>query len=155
MSIQTEINRLKTAKTNILASLENKGVDTSSVTTLDDIATLIDGISGGSSDVKSGSFTPTENYTSSSQYFEVDLGFKPDAVYVYRKIWASGTQSVNGAFSSSSFKFAVCSTASSNKAAEKLSTSTFITISDTGFKIAGNSTYYLVGGAEYIYLAVK
>ena len=45
MSIQTEINRLKTAKTNILASLENKGVDTSSVTTLDDVAPLVDGIS--------------------------------------------------------------------------------------------------------------
>lgn len=46
MSIQTEINRLNTAKTNILNSISNKGVDTSSVSTLDDIPSLIDSIVG-------------------------------------------------------------------------------------------------------------
>ena len=44
MSIQTEINRKKTAKNNILNSISNKGVDTSSVETLGDIPELIDSI---------------------------------------------------------------------------------------------------------------
>lgn len=45
MSIQTEITRLNTAKANILTSISNKGVDTSSVNTLNDIPPLIDSIS--------------------------------------------------------------------------------------------------------------
>lgn len=53
MSIQTEITRLNTAKTNILESLSNKGVDISSVGTLNDIPEKIDGISVG--------ITPTGN----------------------------------------------------------------------------------------------
>lgn len=47
MSIQTEITRLNTAKANILTSISNKGVDTSSVNTLNDIPPLIDSITGG------------------------------------------------------------------------------------------------------------
>ena len=47
MSIQTEITRLNTAKSNILTSIENKGVDTSSVSTLDDVPELIDSIETG------------------------------------------------------------------------------------------------------------
>lgn len=49
MSIQTEITRLNTAKANILTSISNKGVDTSSVNTLNDIPPLIDSITGGGS----------------------------------------------------------------------------------------------------------
>ena len=41
MSIQSEINRLNVAKSEILTSLSNKGIDTSGVNTLDDIAPLI------------------------------------------------------------------------------------------------------------------
>ena len=44
MSIQTEINRLNTAKTDILNSIKNKGVDTSSAETLSDVPSLIDNI---------------------------------------------------------------------------------------------------------------
>lgn len=44
MSIQTEINRLNTAKTDILNSIKNKGVDTSSAETLSDVSSLIDNI---------------------------------------------------------------------------------------------------------------
>lgn len=44
MSIQTEITRLNTAKTNILNSIKNKGVDTSKASTLSDVSTLIDNI---------------------------------------------------------------------------------------------------------------
>lgn len=126
-------------------------------TTIEDIMTALQGktAGGGSSDIVSGSFVPTANYTSSDQYFECDLGFKPSAVYVYRKVWTSGVQSINGAFKSDYFGFGICNTASSNKAVEKLSTSSYITITDTGFKALGNSTYYLVGGSEYVYVAFK
>lgn len=45
MSIQDQITRLNTAKTDILKSISNKGVDTSTVSTLSDVSTLIDNIS--------------------------------------------------------------------------------------------------------------
>lgn len=45
MSIQDQITRLNTAKRNILTSLSNKDVNTSNVKTIDDIPSLIDGIS--------------------------------------------------------------------------------------------------------------
>ena len=59
MSIQTEITRLNTAKTNILNSIKNKGVDTSSVSTLSDVSPLIDNIKTGIT--PSGSLDITEN----------------------------------------------------------------------------------------------
>ena len=191
MSIQTEINRLNTEKTDILNSIKNKGVDTSSAETLSDVSSLIDNITtkedldaelteqstllsnqgvtiddiklalqgktagGGSSNVVSGSFIPTENYTSADQYFEVDLGFKPSEVIVYRKSWVKGAASINVTFRSDYMGVSVTNTASSGKANEKMVGSSYITISDTGFKVIGNSTYYLVGGSEYIYVAVK
>ena len=58
MSIQTEIARLNTAKSNILTSIRNKGVDTSGVSTLSDVSTLIDSIETGSG----GSSTPTKGF---------------------------------------------------------------------------------------------
>jgi hypothetical protein len=61
MSIQTEITRLNTAKTNILKSIKNKGVDTSSVSTLSDVSPLIDNIKTGIT--PTGSLDITENGT--------------------------------------------------------------------------------------------
>ncbi len=109
--------------------------------------------SGSSSDAVSGSFTPVENYTSANQYFEFNVGFKPSEVIVYRKTWVRGTQSINITFKGA-FNFSVCNTAGSSKAVEKLVGSSYITVTDAGFKITGNSSYYLVGGAEYIYIAI-
>lgn len=65
MSIQTEINRLNTAKNNILTSISNKGVDTSSVSTLDDIPTLIDNIS--TSEDLTSEFNDYETYLSEQE----------------------------------------------------------------------------------------
>lgn len=65
MSIQTEINRLNTAKTNILKSISNKGVDTSSVNTLNDIPTLIDNIS--TSENLTSEFNDYETYLSTQE----------------------------------------------------------------------------------------
>ena len=111
--------------------------------------------SGGSSNVVSGSFIPEENYISENQFFDIDLGFKPSAVFVYRKIWRTGIPSINATFKNNYFSYSICNTARSNKAVEKLINSSYITITDTGFKVVGNTIYYLVGNSEYIYIAVK
>lgn len=47
MSVQSEITRLNTAKSNIATAITNKGVTVPFGTTLDGMATLIDGIEAG------------------------------------------------------------------------------------------------------------
>ena len=47
MSVQTELNRLNTAKSDIVTAITNKGVTVPSSTKLDGMASLIDGISAG------------------------------------------------------------------------------------------------------------
>lgn len=47
MSVQTELNRLNTAKSNIATAIANKGVDVPSSTKLDGMAVLIGGIETG------------------------------------------------------------------------------------------------------------
>lgn len=47
MSIQSEINRLQTAKTNLASAIESKGVDVSSTATLSDYPALVSAISVG------------------------------------------------------------------------------------------------------------
>lgn len=49
MSVQSEITRLNTAKSNIATAITNKGVTVPSGTTLDGMAALIDGIETGGS----------------------------------------------------------------------------------------------------------
>lgn len=61
MSIQTEITRLNTAKTNILKSIKNKGVDTSKASTLSDVPALINNIQTGIT--PTGTLDITENGT--------------------------------------------------------------------------------------------
>lgn len=61
MSIQTQITRLNTAKTNILKSIKNKGVDTSKVSTLSDVPALVDKIQTGIT--PTGTLDITENGT--------------------------------------------------------------------------------------------
>lgn len=45
MSVQSEINRLKTAKTNLASAIESKGVDVSDTATLSDYPALVSAIS--------------------------------------------------------------------------------------------------------------
>ena len=47
MSIATEISRLQTAKENLKASIENKGVEVSAYAKLDEYPAYVDMISGG------------------------------------------------------------------------------------------------------------
>lgn len=61
MSIQTEINRLASAKAAIKTAIEGKGVTVPNGTILDGFASLIDGIeAGGGGGCTSGTFTVTE-----------------------------------------------------------------------------------------------
>lgn len=108
---------------------------------------------GGSGDV-TGSFTPVENLSDSTKTLEIDVGFRPSAVAVYRKVWAKSAPSINLSFTGD-FRFSVCSTSGSSKAVEKLMGGSYSEITDTGFTVIGNTTYYWVGGAEYGYAAWK
>lgn len=107
------------------------------------------------SNVVYGSFTPSENYVSDAQFLEFQTNFRPTAVYVYREVWVRGTQSINAAFASSTFNFSICNTANSSKAAEKMLMTSTIEILDNGFKISGDTTYYLVGDYKYNYVIFK
>ena len=94
MSIQTEITRLNTAKSNILTSIENKGVDTSSVSTLDDVPALIDSIeAGGGGGFPNGTEWTQSNITSGNFY----------SVYNANGIWVAGASS-NGIYYSTDGK---------------------------------------------------
>ena len=77
MSIATEIARLRTAKTNIISSLEDKGVTVPANTTYSGISALIDSIPEPSSDVITGSMT----YTTKSEY-DRELGYTTTLWYV-------------------------------------------------------------------------
>lgn len=68
MSIASEITRLQTAKADIKAAIEDKGVTVPSAATLDDYADYVSAISGGGGGggVQSGTFTPTERTSSVS-----------------------------------------------------------------------------------------
>lgn len=62
MSIQTELTRIKSAKSAIKTAIEGKGVTVPDGTLLDGMATLIESIeAGGGGNIVAGSFTPTSN----------------------------------------------------------------------------------------------
>ena len=60
MSIVSEVNRLKDAKTAIKTAIEGKGVTVPAATMLDGMAALIDSIEAGAK-IHFGTFTPAEN----------------------------------------------------------------------------------------------
>lgn len=57
MSIQSEINRLKTAKTNLASAIESKGVDVSNTTTLSDYPALVSAITVGTENIQNKDYT--------------------------------------------------------------------------------------------------
>ena len=61
MSIQTEIDRLASAKAAIKTAIEGKGVTVPADTLLSGMASLIEAIEAGGEDVVIGSITPTKN----------------------------------------------------------------------------------------------
>lgn len=75
MSVQSEINRLATAKTAIGTAIAGKGVAVPSGTKLDGMAALIDGIGAGGEDVSA----ETAEYTSLLTDLETAIDALPDA----------------------------------------------------------------------------
>lgn len=89
MGVQTQIDRLETAKNDIIVALLGKGVTVPGSTKLDDIAALIDSIvTGGSSggglpdgfsNLTGGTITPASDTSDSGlNYLEHDLGTAPN-----------------------------------------------------------------------------
>lgn len=155
MSIASEISRLQDAKLAIKTAIENKGVSVGNGA-IDTYADKINNIvTGGATNVASGSFVLDENYTSSDMYKEINLDFSPSAVAVFRKNWVKGVQSINLTFRNSAINSSICSTASSNKAGEKFVNSSYIQLLSNGFRVTGNTGYYLVSGVEYGWIACE
>ncbi|MGM9590624.1 MAG: hypothetical protein ACI3V0_10695 [Faecousia sp.] len=78
MSVQTEITRLESAKTEIASAIAGKGVTVPDGTRLDGLAALIDSIEAGVAVQRAtGTFT-----TNSSGAATVNCGFQPDVVVV-------------------------------------------------------------------------
>lgn len=63
MSIQTQIDRLASAKAAIKTAIEGKGVTVPDATLLDGMATLIESIEAGGCTITRGSFTPASDIT--------------------------------------------------------------------------------------------
>ena len=86
MSVQSEITRLTTAKSDISTAITNKGVTVPSGTKLDGMAALIDSISGGEDVIiKQVTFNPSANYLLSKDNCVVthNCGKIPKAVFIF------------------------------------------------------------------------
>ena len=89
VSIQTDLTRIKNAKTAIKAAIEGKGVSVPESTLLDGMAALIESIEagGGGFQVALGTFTPAETKSLNSLppvSIEHNAGFTPDAFIFYK-----------------------------------------------------------------------
>ena len=86
MSVQSEINRIAGAKSDISTAIMNKGVTVPSGTKLDGMAALIDSISGGEDVIiKRVTFRPPANYLLSDNRCVVthNCGKIPKAVFIF------------------------------------------------------------------------
>ena len=86
MSVQSEITRLTTAKSDISTAITNKGVTVPSGTKLDGMAALIDSISGGEDVIiKQVTFNPSMNYLLSNNSCVIihNCGKIPKAVFIF------------------------------------------------------------------------
>ena len=86
MSVQSEITRLTTAKSDISTAITNKGVTVPSGTKLDGMAALIDSISGGEDVIiKEVTFNPSANYLLSNNKCVIthNCGKIPKAVFIF------------------------------------------------------------------------
>ena len=86
MSVQSEIDRIAGAKSDISTAITNKGVTVPSGTKLDGMAALIDSISGGEDVIiKQVTFNPSSNYLLSNDKCVVthNCGKIPKAVFIF------------------------------------------------------------------------
>lgn len=170
MSVQTQIDRLESAKEAIATAIADKGVAVPDGTLLDGMASLIESIeagSGGGANVATGSFT----LSAAIKVADVDLvtisglQFKPTYVifYVYGKPLASSS-GVNGSvvvfagWRSLDYEGCVAITASHQAMSMADNSYCLITFNDDGFTINSNAKsspnkpYYLA--KPYAYVAI-
>ena len=86
MSVQSEIDRIAGAKSDISTAITNKGVTVPSGAKLDEMAALIDSISGGEDVIiKQVTFKPSSNYLLSNDQCLVthNCGKIPKAVFIF------------------------------------------------------------------------
>ena len=81
MSIQTDLPRIKNAKSAIKAAIEGKGVTVPEATLLDGMAALIDSIETGGGNFATGTFTTTDDIKS-NVVINHNLGVKPKFIIV-------------------------------------------------------------------------
>lgn len=168
MSIASEITRLQTAKADIKAAIEDKGVTVPSAAMLDEFSDYIDEISGGGggSGAVSGTFTPASDLRSIT--LPDTIGKSSILIYpmfdlVYSEItlrvhW--GELVSNGrcilAGSTNSGKNSYAYTFTNNAATGQLSSITFDSTTGTvtiGYGADNNYGGYYISGKQYGYFA--
>lgn len=87
MSIQTELTRITNAKAAIKAAIEGKGVTVPDGTLLDGMASLIESISAGLSNIEVVSFTPTET---GNHLVDLETNAEPFVIFCVRDSFVSG-----------------------------------------------------------------
>lgn len=88
MSVQSEITRLENAKAAIKAAIEGKGVTVPDGTLLDGMASLIESISAGLSNIEVVSFTPTET---GNHLVDLETNAEPFVIFCVRDSFVSGS----------------------------------------------------------------
>lgn len=84
MSVQSEINRLQTAKADLKSAIENKGVTVPSSTKLDGYADLVDSIEAGGSETV---VLDVNSLYSGGETYEINLdNYGDSTVILYQNI---------------------------------------------------------------------
>lgn len=168
MSIASEITRLQTAKADIKAAIEDKGVTVPSGSTLDDFADLVEAIQtggGGGGGGVSGTFTPASDLRSITLpdtigkssiliYPMFDLVYSEITLRVHwGELVSNGRCILAGATNSGKNSYAY--TFTNNAATGQLSSITFDSTTGTvtiGYGADNNYGGYYISGKQYGYI---
>ena len=140
MSIQSEITRLETAKSDIATAITNKGVTVPSGTKLDGMAALIGSIESGGANFQTKSVTYTENGTST---------ITPDDGYDGLSSVDVTVDVASGGGGGAGFKVTFPATATNWKPGGRPSTSAFLWLSDGTLISMGSNDYSNVAGKAF------
>ena len=140
MSIQSEITRLETAKSDIATAITNKGVTVPSGMKLDGMAALIGSIESGEANFQTKSVMYTENGTST---------ITPDDGYDGLSSVDVTVNVASGGGGGAGFKVTFPATATNWKQGNIISTSAFLWLSDGTLISMGSNDYSNVAGKAF------
>ena len=140
MSIQSEITRLETAKSDIATAITNKGVTVPSGTKLDGMAALIGSIESGGANFQTKSVMYTENGTST---------ITPDDGYDGLSSVDVTVNVASGGGGGAGFKVTFPATATNWKQGNIITTSAFLWLSDGTLISMGSNDYSNVAGKAF------